>query len=332
MDRNWIDNLPKVDLHCHLDGSIPLATLEAIAEKDSLVFDANKAVAPDKCTDLADYLTCFDAILPLLQTAENLELGTYALVESLAAEQVQYAEIRFAPLLHRHQGLTIAQVILAVCQGISRARQEFDIQVNLIISGMRHHSEEQNLSLVQEAIQQSFPYLVAFDAAGDEASYDNQVVANYIKAAKEAGFAISLHSGECGCAHNVYEAMQLGASRIGHGVAIADNPKILNHVVQEGIVLELCPISNLQTNAIPSWSTYPLQFFLDQGVKCTINTDNRTVSQTTLTREFLTLSKQCGLTRKQVEKLSYIAIEASFADEVTKSHLRDRLDSYLRNE
>lgn len=170
---------------------------------------------------------------------------------------------------------------------------------------------------------------MACDAAGDEASFDNRVIANYISGAKVSGFQISLHSGECGCAHNVYEAMKLGASRIGHGVAIKDDPKILKRVVETGTVLELCPISNIQTNAIDDWVNYPLQDFLTKGVPCTINTDNRTVSQTSLTRELLTLVDQCQLTREQVEQLSLTAIEASFTSLENKDALRQRLQAYL---
>lgn len=123
MEKSFIENLPKIDLHCHLDGSVPAETLTFLAQKDGLAdFQASAAFAPEKCLDLADYLQCFDAILPLLQTVENLELATFAVIEALAAEQVAYAELRFAPLLHRHKGLSIKEVIEAVCAGVARAR------------------------------------------------------------------------------------------------------------------------------------------------------------------------------------------------------------------
>ncbi|MFV0559275.1 MAG: adenosine deaminase [Enterococcus sp.] len=328
LTKELIHELPKVELHCHLDGSIQMSTLEKLAQREQLPLkNLSKAIAPKKCFDLKEYLTSFDIVLPLLQRAENLQLAAYDLVEQAANENICYLEIRFAPLLHQEKGLSVAQILEAVLQGIHLAQEHHSIYVNLIISGMRHHSEEENLALIQSVSALKETEIVGFDFAGDEQAITNQTLENCTQFAKESNLQLTLHSGECGCAQNVIEAIHLGATRIGHGVAIKDDPEAMIFCKEHQTLLEICPTSNIQTNAVQDWADYPFRLFLNNGVNCCINTDNRTVSQTNLTNEFDLLRQHFQLTTSEMMQLTYNALDGAFATHATKQILRKKIDA-----
>lgn len=288
--------------------------------------ELSKVQAPAKCQDLAEYLESFNLILKMLQTTENLEIATFAIVQAAAEENVRYIELRFAPLLHLEKGLSIEEVIDAVCSGIAKAQKERQIHVNLLICAMRNHSESDNLALLDKIRNLHEEKIVGFDFAGDEAKVDNQKVAPVVQMAIQNGLEVTLHSGECGCSHNVIEAIHLGAKRIGHGVAIKDDPAAMAICQEKEILLELCPTSNIQTNAIQDWQQYPLQFFLNHKIKCCINTDNRTVSNTNLTSEFVRLMEYCDLTISQMATLTLNAVQYSFASDKLKMELVNEIE------
>lgn len=327
MEKAVLQRVPKVELHCHLDGSISMACLEKMAKKDGYPLEnIAKVRAPKKCRNLQAYLDSFDAVLPLLQSEENLTIAAYDLVEQVSSENVRYLEIRFAPLLHTHQGLSVTQIIDAVCLGIEQGMQDYDVEVNLIISAMRHHSNERNIELVEKVSLMQQARVVGFDFAGDERD-DLGERGEVVTFAKEKRFHITLHAGECGCAHHVVEAIHIGATRIGHGVAIKDDTKTLDWCVQNDILLEICPTSNLQTNAVDTIENYPYPIFVDKKVKFCVNTDNRTVSNTSLTNEYALLHEHFGFDLSMMKKTNIDAIQASFANQTTKERIRCELEN-----
>lgn len=328
LNEEMIKGLPKVELHCHLDGSIQIATLEKLALKENLPLKKlEKAIAPKKCLHLKEYLESFDIVLPLLQSEENLKIAAYDLIEQVGRENVCYIEIRFAPLLHQQKNLSIEQIIGAVLDGIYEAQKVFNVHVNLLISAMRHHTEQENFKLIKSIKKMKSEMIVGFDFAGDEQQVPNDKIRNAAALAINSDLKLTLHSGECGCAQNVIEAIHIGAERIGHGVAIKDSVEAMKYCVEENILLELCPTSNIQTNAINNWRDYPFRLFLENDVKCCINTDNRTVSQTTLTNEYLLLVKHCQLTFSEMKQLNLNAINGSFANTTVKNQLIKKIDS-----
>lgn len=326
LNNEIIYQLPKVELHCHLDGSVPLETLTKLAIKDNYPVEKLKHVSVDNtCQSLTDYLKCFTIILDLLQTTDNLYIATYETIEHIAKENVVYIELRFAPLLHRHKGLSIKEVIETVARAVDSATKQFDIHVNLLICLMRHHTDEQNQSVLKCVQSLSNKYIVGIDAAGDEVQYDNDKIGMHISVAKNSGFNITLHSGECGCPHNVLSAVKLGATRIGHGIAVVKDDSILEEVAKKNILLEMCPTSNVQTKAIQSFKDFPIQLLLSKGVKCCINTDNRTVSQTTLTDEYVAVIKHCQVNKQQVKEMLLNAINYSFATDSLKQDIKAQI-------
>lgn len=327
MQKKIVHQLPKVELHCHLDGSVPMETLKKLAEKQS--FDKallDQVIAPEKCHDLVDYLKGFDIIHQLMQTYEQLEESAYATVEAAAKENVRYIELRFAPLLHTKADLTVPEIIAAVSEGIHRAMGEYPIIVNLLICGMRQHSNESNLSMLSEAIQTKEDLMVGFDMAGPEPDLANNHIEPLTAFAQENGLQITLHSGECGCAYNVVQAIHLGAKRIGHGIAIQKNEAAQTLCLEEGTVIEMCPTSNIQTDAVKDWENYPLLGFLEKGIKCCINTDNRTVSNTTLTREYMLLTEHFGINYKTMKKLNLNGLAGAFTTLEVKRQLSKTIE------
>lgn len=337
MNRADIHKLPKVELHCHLDGSVPMDVLMELAEEKGLPAGVmKKAVAPSDCKDLKDYLSCFDVILSVLQTEKNLEKATYAVIREAHEENVKYLELRFGPLLHQAEGLTTKDTIRAVSKGVERATGDFPIAVNILVCALRNYSEEENSQLFRDVHEIANESVVGIDVAGDEANYPNECVASAVTEAKAMGLQMTIHSGECGCANSVLTAMHLGASRIGHGVAVKDDPEAMQKVKENNVLLELCPTSNIQTRAVSGWDTYPLRQFLNEGVAVSINTDNRTVSNTTLTDEFLLCVNHCQVTCQEIKDLSLTAMAHSFAtDEIRQtviSEIESQYEQFIETE
>ncbi|MFL2134264.1 adenosine deaminase [Desemzia sp. FAM 24101] len=322
MQKEIVHQLPKVELHCHLDGSVPMKTLKKLAEKqqlDGALLD--QVAAPEKCRDLSDYLKSFDITLQLMQTREQLEESAFATAEAAALENVRYMELRFAPLLHTEAGMTLPEIISAVSEGVHRAMEQYNILVNLLICGMRQDSNEENLAMLSELTQTQESLLVGFDMAGPEPDLANDHIEPLTAFAQEKGLQITLHSGECGCAHNVVQAIHLGADRIGHGIATQMDETAQALCVEKGTVIELCPTSNIQTNAVDSWEDYPLLDFMEKGIRCCINTDNRTVSHTSLTREYLLLAEHLGINYATMKSLNLNGLSGAFTTAEVKEKL-----------
>lgn len=331
MDRQTLEKLPKVELHCHLDGSVPMDVLMELAEEEGLPQEMmKKAIAPEDCEDLKDYLSSFEVILSVLQTEKSLEKAAYAVIKEANRENVKYLELRFGPLLHQAKGLTTTETIRAVRRGMKKATEEFPIVVNLLVCALRNHTEEENRELFREVYETSSNLVAGIDVAGDEAHYPNECVSTSVSEAKMNGFHITIHSGECGCAHNVLTAMHMGATRIGHGVAVKDDPAAIEKVKANNVLLELCPTSNIQTRAVSGWEDYPLRQFLNEGLQVSISTDNRTVSNTTLTDEFMHCIEHCGVTCQEIEKMSKAAMTHSFANENIKTTILTEIEKQFR--
>lgn len=324
MERDQIAELPKVELHCHLDGSVSMELLQELANQQQMDLDELKKVpAPRDCKDLKEYLQGFEVILALLQTSESIQQATYDVIRQAAAEKITYIELRIAPKLHGAGGLSIGEVIEAVDAGRKRGKQDFDTEVGLLICGMKHHTNEENRELFQRILfDGSLKELVCgFDLAGDEAAHPTKESAGTFEGLDLSEMGMTLHAGECGCAQNVADSILLGAKRIGHGIAIMEDQTIADFSKQSDVLFELCPTSNLQTKAVASYADFPIQRFLSEGIKCCLNTDNRTVSQTTLTEEYYLMFQHCGLTLAQMEQMNLDGLAYSFAKEETKERL-----------
>ena len=265
-----------------------------------------ETIAKEKCSDLNDYLTKFELPIKAMQTKENLKRITHELISDLKDENVIYAEIRFAPIKHI-ENLTLEEVVEAVTQGLKNE----DVKTNLILCMMRDSSYEENLN----------KGVVGLDLAGAEALYKTKTFEQLFKKASKEQIPFTIHAGEADGPSSINDAISFKASRIGHGIRAIEDEKTIKKIITENILLEICPTSNVQTNAVKDYENHPIKKLFDLGCKVSINTDNRTVSNVTLTKEYELLNKYLNFSLDEIIKINLETIKHTFLSEKEKQEL-----------
>jgi adenosine deaminase len=323
--------MPKAELHLHLDGCLRLQTIADLARQQGLTLPvprdrlAEICVAPDVCQDLVQVLSYFATPLAVLQTPEALTRVTYELCEDVGAENVQYVEIRFAPSLHRERGMSRQEAIAAVVQGWEEGQRAFGLTGGIILCAMRHLPSEETMAVAQAGIPFLGQGVVGFDLAGDEANYPILLHREPLLWAKGAGYGMTAHAGEAAGAQSVRDAVEvIGVSRIGHGVRAGEDAALLPVLRDLRIVLDMCPTSNIQTCAVPSLADHPAPRYFRYGIPVTINTDNRTVANTSETQELSLGYHQMGFTLDELAAMTLGAVEAGFAERSDRQELQRR--------
>ena len=316
MTEKEIREMPKVDLHCHLDGSLSKECLSRLLNRE---VSREELQVKDGCESLAEYLEKFDLPLKCLQDEEGLKQAGADFIKNVAEDHVKYVEVRFAPLLSTDRGLDCEHVMGAVLEGLEQGKKEWGVEYNVIACAMRHHTYEQNLRMIDEVKGFYGKGLCAADLAGNEAAFPMEQFKELFSRIYDLGIPFTIHAGECGRVENIIESVKLGAKRIGHGIALSGNPEAIAFVKEHKTGIEMCPVSNLQTKAVKRAEDYPIREFLDAGLAVTLNTDNRTVSNTTLTKEIRFVQQYCGVTDHEIRQIMRQGIEVSFAQEETKN-------------
>ena len=320
--KNYIHNMPKIDLHCHIDGSFSInyikKTLGINTSDEEL---SKKLTAPYDCSSLAEYLTCFDLPIQCMQTKETITDGILDIIHQCHEENIAYVELRFAPSCSINDAMTYRDVFEAAIAGTKKGFTQYGVKSNIIACAMRHHSYEDNAAMLKSAREFLGLGVCALDLAGDEKSHGNEEFAELFSYARRLNMPFTIHSGECGSVNNVRLAMEYGAKRVGHGIALIQDEKAISECKSYHLGLELCPTSNYQTHAVKPDCFYPLRSFLDAGLAATINTDNRTVSSTTLSAEYELVCDKYGITENDFEVLYKNSVDISFADDNTKNEL-----------
>lgn len=326
-----INNLPKIELHCHLDGSVRVDTIIDIVKKENIKLESYKkddiekiAKVPNDCKSLNEYLKRFDLPLKVMQSKENLKRITFELLEDAQKENIKYIEVRFAPLLHLNKGLSISEVIQSVLDGIVEAERIYDIKGNIILCCMRNMSEEDALVVVEEGKKFLGKGVVGIDLAGPEEEGFIKKYKRAIELARNYGYNITIHAGEAASGQNVIDAINIcKAQRIGHGIRIKNMEEAYKLVKETGITLEMCPTSNIQTKTIEDFKEYPLYDFYKDGINISINTDNRTVSNINLTNEIQFIMSKFNISKNDYINIYLNTVNATFADDNTKEWLRE---------
>ncbi|MDI9529332.1 MAG: adenosine deaminase [Candidatus Cloacimonadota bacterium] len=295
MTRELIEKLPKTDLHVHLDGSVRINTLIELAKEQNIQLPTTDPdemrkliVCGEHTSSLEEYLRGFPIVNLVLQTKDSLRRAAYELAEDAARENVRYMEVRYSPILHTNRGLKLTEISQAVIDGLRRAEREFKIKTGVIICGIRDMDPTSSLKLAELAIAFKNKGVIGFDLAGGE--YNNPA-----KAHKEAfdlalknNLNITIHAGEAYGPESIHQALHYcGTHRIGHGTRLVEDGDLLNYVNDHRIPLEICLKSNFHTKAVPDIRNHPIDFYIDYGLRVTINTDNRTISDTTVTDEYM---------------------------------------------
>ncbi len=316
-------SLPKIELHLHLDCSLSYEVVRKLKPEISRSDYQSSFIAPAKCTDLADYITRAIIAIDLMQTPEQLRLVTHDLMEQLKADNVIYAEIRFAPLQHLEQGLEPEEVMQTVCDALNEASEVTGVKAGLIICTLRHYSEEQSMQTVHLAEQFMGKGAVGFDLAADEAGFpiDNHIAA--FKYAKVKGIPSTAHAGEAKGPESVRETLlHFSNKRIGHGVRSIEDVNMINQLVEDKILLEVCPTSNIQTAIFENYPQHSINELYNKGVAICINTDGRTISNTTLNQEYAHLHQAFGWGMEHFKQCNLNAINYAFTDDEVKESLR----------
>jgi adenosine deaminase len=315
-----IEKLPKTDLHVHLDGSLRLSTILDLAEKHKIELPADDAEGlraamhlGHGCGSLVEYLKAFDVTLRVMQTEESLRRIAYELGEDASRENVRYMEVRYAPMLHTRRGLKLTTVVESVLEGLREAQEKHGIESNVIICGIRNVSPEHSLEMAELAVAYKGRGVVGFDLAGAE--YDHP--AKHHKAAfqlvRDNNINVTIHAGEAYGPESIAQAIHVcGAHRIGHGCRLRENGDLLHYVNDHRIPLECCPSSNVQTGAIRDLASHPLKLYKNLGLRVTVNTDNRLITDTTVSKELWLCHTEMGLGLRDIKQIILSGYKSAF--------------------
>ena len=339
LTRDDIHAWPKAELHCHLDGSLRLDTMIDIAKSEGkmqvLPSDSIEGLAKilrevDNSETLEAYLAWFRYTIPLLQTKEALYRGTYELAEDNAEENVRYLEVRYAPILHTEEGLSLEEVNDTVLQALKDAERDLDIKTGLIICGLRDRYESASMRQAELAAEYRHRGVVAFDLAGGEAGNPPKGHLHAFYHARNRLLNLTIHAGESWGPDSIRQALfYCGAHRIGHGISLQEDPELMQYFADHRIPLEMCPTSNVQTHVVSSLEAHPISTYVNAGVPVTVNTDNRLFSRTSVTDELWAVYQHCDVDEDQLREVALNGFRYAFVDHEEKQEmLRSMIDSF----
>ena len=338
LDKRLLQRLPKVLLHEHLDGVLrPLTIIELARDADYSGLPTND---PDALSqwffrganqkNLVKYLEGFVHTIAVMQTEEALQRVAYEQAEDLSRDGIVYFGTRFAPVFHTRKGLTHQQIVSAVLKGLERGRKDFGISSGLIICAMRNMNV--SLEMAELAVDFRARGVVGFDLAGEEGGYPPKKHVDAFHYIQRENFNITIHAGEGYGKESIWQAIQYcGAHRIGHGtrliddIAIADGKAVklgdlAQYVLDKRIPLEICLLSNVHTGATPSLAEHPFRILYQEKFRVTLNTDNRLMSLTTMSKEFEAAAEAFGLTFEDFEKITINAMKSAFLPYKERCH------------
>ncbi len=322
---------PKIDLHRHLEGSLRLSTLAEIAREhgvdlpswDLEVLRPYVQVIDDDTRDFQSFLSKFKLLRRFYSTREAVMRVAYEAVADAAADNVKYLELRFNPVaLAKVQGFSYDEVAEWVISAVDDAQNDHDIQVRLIAQIGRDESLGVAWQVAEVAAAFQDQGFVGIDLAGDEINYSAVPFSDIFEWAKAQGLHVTIHAAEAGDASNIREAIEeLGAERIGHGVRAREDLSVIDLLINHNVTLEMCPTSNFQTGVISGLSQHPLWAYQQVGIRVTINTDDPSISSTTLTDEYLVASGVIGIPLRAIRQMVLTAAEAAFLPKAERQRL-----------
>lgn len=327
---NRFNLFPKVELHIHFDGSINPSVVSNLIDKDKdLVL--KEMIVDNSCKSLNEYLEKFNLPIQVLQTKDNLKLFASYLVKDLIKDNVIYAEIRFAPFKHTLNGLDVIEVIDSVIDGFKNDK----IKINLILCMMRGDTKENNLKVIDLAYKYKNKGVGGIDLAGAEAIYKTSDYKELFEYAKLKNVLYTIHAGEASGRESIISAITFDTKRIGHGVRIMEEEDLIDIAKNKNITFEVCPTSNIDTKIFSNYEFHNIKKMYEKGLKVTINTDNRTVSNITLSKEYQKLNNIFSITEEDLKIMNLNAIEASFLNNDDKLYLKkqymEKYNEYLNN-
>lgn len=333
--------LPMIELHLHLDGAIPPETMWALAKEKGITLPAETLdefrawlVETSDCADVNTYLARFELPLQLMQEKEDIVRVTKDVLTTLCRQGHLYDEIRFAPQLHKRNGLSQRQAIEAVLEGRRQALAEnpgygAGILLCAMCIGPETVNMEENLETVRLAKEFLNRGVVGTDLAGAEGIVPLANFRPVFDLANELGVPATCHAGDSQGPDTVADALSFGVTRIGHGHHIAGDPALVQEAIRRGVTLEVCPTSNIQCHTQPSYAEHPAKKLLDAGLRLTISTDNMTLAAVNLADEYRHCLQDMGFTAEDLKRTILYAAEAVFLPEDEKAALMERVKNRL---
>jgi len=339
--EDFLRSLPKCELHCHLDGSLRLTTIRDQAQKDKVELpttdldELRKILVVEKSAgSLPNYLQIFDLTLKVLQTPEALIRSAYELAEDASQENILYLEVRYSPILHTQRGMTTMESVDAVLRGLQQAEQDFKIKTGIIICGIRNISPEVSYQLAELAVAYKNRGVVGFDLAGIEENFPAKDHRDAFNLILQNNINTTLHAGESYGPESIHQAVHYcGAHRIGHGVRLKEDGDLLNYINDHRIALEMCLTSNVNTGSVRNYQSHPFRFYYEYGLRVTLNTDNRLISNTNLTREFFLAFQHWKLSIKDFKEIIIGGFKSAFLPHRIRTEMirqvAEQLDTYV---
>lgn len=320
MSLEFIRRLPKTDLHVHLDGSMRLSTILELAKDGNIELPSTDEVGLSEAMNLGkttgslvEYLKAFDITLRVLQSEEGLYRAAYELAEDAAAENVRYMEIRYSPMLHTQQGLRLTKIVETVHRALNDAELRFGIKSNLILCGIRNISTQHSLEMAELVVAYKGRGVVAYDLAGAEQDYPAKQHQEAFDLVRKNNVNVTIHAGEAYGPASIAQALHdCGAHRLGHACRLREDGELLHYVVDHRIPIECCPSSNVQTGAISSFDRHPIRLYYNLGARVTVNTDNRLITDTTVSQELFRLYDELNFNYSEIKNILISGFKSSF--------------------
>jgi adenosine deaminase len=321
--------LPKCNVHTHLEGSIRGDTLWELARAQGIRLDGSREDMPGRIQvdgserNLVDYLDKIGYAYQILKDKEALRRTAFEAAEDAARDGVIYLELRAGPMIHTAPGLPTEQVIQSMLDGLKQAEQQYGMVCGLIVAGLRNHDPALNVRLAEIACDFKGAGVVGFDLAGDEAGYPPQLHEKAMRTARKGGLGLTLHAGEAGGAENVrYAVEELGVDRIGHGINSRMDPAVMDLLRERGVMLEMCPTSNVHTRTVAGIQDHPVRQYFERGIPITIGDDDPITSGTRVSNELTLLRSVFGFSLAELAQIQLMTLEAAFLeDESTRQWL-----------
>ena len=329
MTQHVIERLPKTDLHCHLDGCLRPRTILELADMQGVRLPTRNLAqltrileAGKRTRNLADYLKIFDYTLSVMQEREALYRVAWELVEDAAAEHVRHLEVRYSPILHRMKRLPYDQIVETVIKGLADSGKKHNVSTGVIICGIRSMDPRKSAALAELAVEYKHRGVLGFDLAGQEKDYPAKAHRAAFQIVIKNNVNSTVHGGEAFGPESIAQALHYcGAHRIGHGTRLIESPDLLAFVNDHRIPLEVCLTSNVQTRAVRSLKEHPFREYFRLGLRVTLNTDNRLMSGTTVSKELALASRTFRLNPYEMKRIIINGFKSSFLPYAQKARM-----------
>lgn len=319
----------KAELHCHLEGTAPPALVRRLAERNGIALPEGLFADEHNFawTDFPDFLRAYDAASMCLRKAEDYRDITYEYLAACAREGAIYVEMFTSPDHAAEVGMSYLDHLEGTVAGIEDAEREFGIVGRIIVTCVRHLGPDRGVAVARDMVAEPHPYMVGFGMGGDETAFHLRDFQPAFRLAADAGLGCTVHAGEVCGPESIYDALDnLPVTRIGHGVRAIEDPRLVERIAREGIVLELCPHSNIATGVYADMASHPFTELLAAGCRVTLNSDDPPYFATSIGREYATAAEDFGMTDEALRAVTRTALEAAFVDEEIRTGLLARLD------